>query len=85
MTTLKLRNTLPASTIAAAVLVVGSLSVATPASAKESKTQSAVATRTTTTKTADKIDAKALRQRPKLPRKWVWRKYAKRFDSMYRR
>ncbi len=68
--------------LSAALLMVAAL--ASPALATN-EAQTAVDAKAAVTKTTETVEAKALRKKAKLPRKWVWKKYAKRFDSMYRK
>ena len=73
--------------LAAAAFVVGAVgasSTAMAADAKAPKADAKVATVQTAAK-ASKVDAKSLRKKTELPRKWRWKKYAKNFDSMFRK
>ena len=71
--------------IAAAATLIGAFTLSTStAAAADAKAPRANA-KVVATKAADKVDAKALRRKAKLPRKWVWKKYAKNFDAMYRK
>ncbi len=72
--------------VAAAAVTVCTLGVVGTASASATnKERPTTSKRVMTKRTTDKVDVQALRRRPKLPREWVWKKYARTFDSMYRR
>lgn len=67
--------------IAAAATLIGAFTLSTgTATAAETKAPRAKAD-VVTAKATNKVDAKALRRKAKLPRKWVWKKYAKNFDD----
>ena len=69
--------------IAAAAVMVGTFGFATAAHAADAK--STVDAKIVNAKAQDNVDAKAPQQKAKLPRKWVWKKYTKNFDSMFRK
>ena len=81
-------NTLKTSTalirFTAACAMVCAVGVSAPVLAADAKAPVTDAKTKTVTKTA-KAESKALRRKTKLPRKWVWKKYAKNFDSMFRK
>ena len=69
---------------AAATVMVGAIAASPVAQAADAKAP-APGAKIMTIKASDKTEAKAVRSKAKLPRKWVWKKYAKNFDSMFRK
>ena len=70
--------------LAATAIVFGALGTAAPAFANTASKADTKA-KPVVVKTSAKSVTKTKRARPKLPREWVWKKYAKNFDSMFRR
>ena len=64
----------------AACTLITAVCVASPAMAKNTKARKSPAR---VSKVAAKTKVRA--KRSKLPRKWVWKRYAKNFDSMFRK
>ena len=69
---------------AAAAVMMAALGASNTAQATDAKEPAADA-KPVAVKASQKVEARAVRSTPKLPRKWVWKKYAKNFDSMYRK